>query len=107
MRACICATCMSSAQRDQKRALDPTGLDLQIMLGCHVGPGIEPRTPYMQSMCSTTELHPLASQSCGRSVYEKTMMQVEFLQHYRVFLRPLCMIMNLYNIFLDAFWLPL
>jgi hypothetical protein len=38
--ACLCATCVPSAQRGQKRALDSLELALQVFVGHQVGAGI-------------------------------------------------------------------
>ncbi|KAM7335920.1 hypothetical protein ACRRTK_004413 [Alexandromys fortis] len=33
----VCTPCVNSAQGDQKGELDPVGLELQMVLNCHVG----------------------------------------------------------------------
>lgn len=39
MHACLCISCMHGACRDQERAANPLGLDLQMVVSCHVGAG--------------------------------------------------------------------
>lgn len=50
---CIVYTC--SVHRDQKRALDPLELDLQVFVSCHVGCKLKPGPPQGHSVFSTAE----------------------------------------------------
>ena len=39
---CMCVTCIPGALRGEKRVSDPLKLDLQRIVSCHMGVGLEP-----------------------------------------------------------------
>lgn len=44
LRICLSTTCVSGAHGVQKMALNHLQLELQIVVSCHVGAGVEPRS---------------------------------------------------------------
>ena len=55
-------------------------------------PGIEPGTPYMQSMCSTAELHPQLQQQSDFNLYQDTMIEATSIVPERIRITSLHMI---------------
>lgn len=55
-------------------------------------PGIEPGASYMQSMCSTIELHPQAGSVPDYRIYEVTQTESAFIDLARIWIRILSVI---------------
>lgn len=52
MHVCLCTTCLSGAYRGQKRASDLLGLQLQMVVSCHMGAGNQTQV-FGKNKCSS------------------------------------------------------
>lgn len=57
MGICLCTMCMPAAYKGQKKAPDPPGLELQIVVSCQAGAGKQAQVVCKSSKCSETTGH--------------------------------------------------